>query len=117
MLRLNDKCLPLLLVLLLGLAPFARGFADTVSVEQHNPAAMHEAGHHHGLDENDCSDCSASHICGASSCTCYQCGTCSVSLLHEPLITRHASLSPLIPTDGFGALTSLPSLLFRPPRA
>jgi hypothetical protein len=113
--RFHHKWLPLILAFALGVVPFARVFADAP------PALTSPSGHvamqHAAMDDNSCEGCTTAHSCGTSSCSCYQCSTCSVTILHESLTIHFASLAAQRPTSAASQLTDFPSLLFRPPRA
>lgn len=117
MLRLNDKWFPLLLAILLGMAPFVRAYADIATDNQTVVSGMHGSSHHAAMQDGNCDKCKTAHNCGTSSCSCYQCGTCSVTILHEPLSLPHTDPTPLIASSDVGMLTTHPFLLFRPPRA
>ncbi|MFO7593667.1 MAG: hypothetical protein R6X15_06450 [Pseudomonadota bacterium] len=109
MLRINDKWTLLLLALLLGTAPFARGFAESIPAAHHLTGAMHDTGHHHAVEANMCDDCS-------DSLSCHQCGACSVTIVLAPPAFSHTPLNPLIPSGESGSPSNHPFLLFRPPR-
>lgn len=117
MIRFSDKWLPLLLALLLGMAPFVR--VDATSAPEPHASAhdMHASIHHMTMQDGNCDSCKTTHHCATGSCSCYQCGSCSVTILHNPLSLPHTSPIPLIATGDAGELTAHPFLLFRPPRA
>jgi len=121
--RLTDKLLPLLLALLLAVVPFTRTMADTPPVsggdtDLAQPSLSHA--HHMGeaaMKGKPCDSCTTMHDCDDGSCSCYQCGSCTATLLHQLLNIHFASLAARLPSTDTHRLSQHPFLLFRPPRA
>lgn len=120
--RFTNKWLSLLLALLLGMVPFGQAISGILSMADTTAAAHLSAMSHDGhmsqatMDGKACDSCSNAHPCGSSGCACYQCGTCSATLLHELLTLHFASLAAPYPTNDISLITHHPFLLFRPPR-
>ncbi|MCW8828335.1 MAG: hypothetical protein OQK94_04700 [Gammaproteobacteria bacterium] len=72
---------------------------------------------HTGMGATSCEECrNAAHNCAGSSCSCYQCGNCSVVLLPESPPVTGEHFTELFASQATSQLNDHPFLLFRPPR-
>lgn len=111
----TDKLLALLLVFVLGLLPFA----SPTSAHAQMPVPDHGTMQMSAGDlttKSECDSCSGSHSCNGTGCACYQCGTCSATLLLEALTVPTASLTRHKASPGISRLSAHPFTIFRPPR-
>ncbi|HEY9148116.1 MAG TPA: hypothetical protein VIQ22_03815 [Gammaproteobacteria bacterium] len=121
--RFNAKWFPLLLALMIGLAPLSPVTAEPLQALPPAPEAMMHA---HSMADSShaphhCEQAGSTQQCAHTdtdhSCTGSHCSACGVALLHAAPRPDTTTPGAWLCADTIHQLTPQPSLLFRPPRA
>lgn len=117
--RISNTWLSLFLALIMGLLPFSQTMAGYPTSTESPPGAMPHTGQMEqiAMDHNNCGGYGTYHSCDSASCACYQCGTCSATILLKTLTVDVISLTAPIAAETGTLLPQHPFLLYRPPRA